>query len=436
MKRYIPAALLTGTVVFSGACEETTPTSTDSGLIPVSPTTVEVRIPFSDFGRDVNQWEGFGRVADLNTALLADEFDETLTARTVVRFGEYPEFVQVSDPTGVVVADSTLSFVGGRILARIDTLSVIGEGPFTLIAGALRGGRWDAASVNWENAVDSVGDVRGWPEQGAGPIDVLDTVLWDPAEGDSVVFEVDSATVNQWADTTDPSRGFRLEAMSEGGRLEVAGFLLDVDIVPSVRPDTVLSRPVGPLTTGFVYSPPPPTPDNEFRVGGAPSWRTTFGVALADTLFGPPELCDVFGCPFLLTSESVNFAALTLNSATSPPGFQPDDTLALDVRAVISEAALPKSPLSSSFAGLLGRPLPPEYFGDEADGQVTVAVTTFIQDLLRGETVVGSEAPSALSLLTPLEPLSLELLTFEGGGSENEPFLRLILTTRVGVPLR
>lgn len=436
LTRYIPVALLAASVILSAGCEETLPTATDPALIPVAPTTVEVRVNFSDFGRDVVQTPGFGRVGDLNTALVADQFDGVLDARTLVRFGGYPEFVQVSDPSGVVVTDSTLSFVGGTVLARIDTLSVVAEGPVVLIAGALRGGPWDHRSATWTHAVDTIANSSLWPEEGAGPVDILDTVVWDPTQGDSVVFQLDSATANAWADTTDLSQGLRIAAVEEGARIEFLGFLLNLDIVPSARPDTLLSRPVGPLTQSFVYSPPPAPPGSTFRVGGAPSWRTTFGVTLADTLNGPPELCEVFGCPFKLTPESVNFAAITFQSAPSPPGFQPDDTLSMDLRAVLNEDQLPKSPLSNSLAGILGIRVPPDYFGTEADGEVTVGITSFIQDLIRGETSRGDAAPQALSLLTPFEPLSLELLTFHGAGSDQEPVIRMILTTRVGVPLR
>lgn len=435
MKRTSPVGAVVAAVVLFGACDETSPTAADPGLLPVVPTTIEVRFPFADFGRDVRLTSGFGRVANLNSAIVASRFEEALDARTLVRFAPYPQAVSVANATGVVVTDSVLTFVGGRVVVRVDTTTAKSDGPVVLIAGQLRAGPWDPRSATWVSGVDTVAHRVPWVEAGAGPVTILDTVLWDPTASDTVVFTVDSATVNAWADTTDASRGLRLHTATDGTRLELTSVLLSVDLVPSVRPDTILERPVGILNQGFVYDPPPPPPGGEFRVGGAPSWRSTFAIELPDSLTGPPELCDAFGCPFELTSESVNFAALTLTSAPSPRGFQPDDSLTLDVRAVLSEPNLPKSPLGNSLAGQLGLRLPPSYFNGETRGSVTVGVTGFVQDLLRGETLAGDPAPRSVSLLTFLEPLSLEILTFEGPG-EAAPVLRMILTTRVGVPLR
>lgn len=436
-----PAALLAAAVVVSSGCDETSPTAADPSLLPVAPTTVEVRIPFSDFGHDVGKTPGYGRVSALNTALVANRFQGALDARALVRFADYPASVSVANDAGVVVTDTSLAFLRGRVVALIDTTNAVYDGPVTLVAEALNGGRWDSRSVSWDRAVDTVPDMRDWPEPGAGPAVAVDTAVWDPSSGDSIVFEVDSITVNAWADTTDAGRGLRVSAADAGTRLELSSVLLRLDVLPSVRPDTLLERPVDITSKGFVYDAGPPPPSaGEFRVGSAPSWRTTFGVQLADTLNGPPELCEAFGCPFLLTAESVNYAALTLTTAPSPPGFQPDDTLSLDVRAVLSEQELPKSPLSASLLGPssagFGVRIPPEYFEEGSSGTVSMGITSFIQDLLRGETPLGDPAPTTLALLTLFEPLSLEILTFEGAGTDEEPYLRMILTTRVGVPLR
>lgn len=417
------------------ACDETTPTATDPGLLPVAPTTVEVQIPFSVFGSNAQVFSGFGRVSQLNTALVANDFDGVLEARTLARFGIYPRSVSVPNESGVVVTDTMITYIGGRVVAIVDTLTAVVEEPPLIIAGALRD-EWHPPSAGWTLARDTVGDVLPWPEEGAGPVTFLDSARWDPAVGDTVMFDVDSATVNAWADTADGSRGLRLSSTASGVRLEFTSVLLNVDIRPSVNPDTVVERAVFTEDRTFVYQPPPAPTSGEFRVGGAPSWRTTFRVELPEFLEGPPELCEAAGCPFLLSSESVNQATLVLHSATSPPGFQPDDTLALDIRTVLSEDDLPKSPIGSSLAGLLGVSAPPEYFGDDPQGEMSIPITSFIQDRIRGTTPAGDPAPEVLTLLSIFEPLSLEIMSFRGPGQENEPTLKMILTTRVGVPLR
>ncbi len=433
--RYITAAAVLGAAVLSAACDETTPTATDPSLLPVAPTTVEVELPFSEFGSNTQVFTGFGRVSELNTALVANEFDGVLEARALVRFGTYPRTVSVADESGVVVTDTVLTFVGGRVVAIVDTLSAVLDEPPLLLAGALRD-EWHPPSAGWTLARDTVGDVLPWSEPGAGNVTFLDSATWDAAVGDTVMFDVDSATVNAWADTADGSRGLRLSSTAAGVRVEFTTVLLNVDIRPSVNPDTVVERTVATDDRTFVYEPPPPPTTGEFRLGGAPSWRTTFRVDLPAFLEGPPELCEAAGCPFQLSAESVNRATLVLRSATSPPGFQPDDTLALDVRTVLSEDDLPKSPIGSSLAGLLGVVAPPELFGDTPEGEISVPITSYIQDRVRGTTPIGDPTPEALVLLSIFEPLSVEIMSFQGPGQEEEPVLRMILTTRVGVPLR
>ena len=439
MNRYAAGVVLAALLVTLG-CGDLTPTSTDSSLLPVVPTTVEVRLPYSVFGADLQAIGGFGKEADLNTSLVAGEHQGVLNARAWARFAQFPTSASVADSNGVVVTDTMLTYVGGRVTAFIDTTTAVYGEPPVLAAAALTEA-WDPRSVTWMNAVDSVADVQPWSAPGGGAMNMLDAVVWDPAEGDTVVFTVDSAAVNAWADTTDGSRGLLISTGDAGVRLEFSLLSLNLDIRPSANRDTLLQRTIGVTARSFIYDPPPPDPQGEIRIGGTPSWRSMFRIALPDTLRGPEELCDAVGCPFELRAESVNFAALVLSSATSPPGFQPDDTLALDARAALSPDNLPKSPLggsllATSFVGLAGASVPPEFFGDDPEGELTVGITGFVQDLLRGETLAGDPAPTAISMLSVFEPLSLDLMTFAGPGDEREPFLRVILTTRVGVPLR
>jgi len=380
----LAAGFMLAAVLGTLACEDTTPTSTDSSLLPVTPITIEVRLPYSTFGADLELTEGFGREADLNTSLVAGEYQGVLNARALIRFAEFPTDVVLADSNGIVVTDSMPTYVGGRVTAFVDTITAVYDEPPLLVASALTEA-WDTESATWANAVDTVADVQPWSTPGGGAINVLDAVAWDPTEGDTIVFTVDSAAVNAWADTTDGSRGLLISTEDPGVRLELTFVSLVVDIRSSVNPDTLLERSIGTEARSFIYDPPPPDPQGEIRIGGAPSWRSTFRIAIPDTLNGPEELCEVVGCPFELRAESVNFAALVLHSATSPPGFQPDDTLAFDVRAALSEDNLPKSPLgtsllATSFVGLAGAAVPPEW---------------------------GDPAPTSISLLSIFEPLSL-----------------------------
>ena len=102
------------------------------------------------------------------------------------------------------------------------------------------------------------------------PVADLGTATWDPATGDSVLFTVDSATVNAWADTTDLSRGARIELFDVGPRLQMNGAILRLDVRPSLDPDTLVQLVVSTLDITFVYDPFPQPPPDGVRIGGRP----------------------------------------------------------------------------------------------------------------------------------------------------------------------
>ena len=139
-------------------------------------------------------------------ACLANAFAGTLNARTVVRYGAYPDEVSVRDTLGTTRPDNNLTFIGGRIVAFFDTIASTNDGPVTLALGGLQQ-EWDVSTVTWETAVDTINDNRSWDEAGAGPVADLGTIVWDPAEGDSVWFELDSAAIASMADTAGHESG-------------------------------------------------------------------------------------------------------------------------------------------------------------------------------------------------------------------------------------
>lgn len=427
---------MAGTLALSVAltgCGDELPTSTDEELIPVDARTVEVRIPYEEFGHDFRILGGFGSAVELNQGVLANDHLGALNARTVSRFGVYPAGTAVRDTTGTTVADSMLTFVGGRVVATMDTVRRP-DGPVTIRAGALQAS-WHPPSVGWELAVDTVGRQEAWPEPGGGPVADLGTATWDPAAGDTISFPVDSATVAAWGDTALASRGIRLRLETEGERVDVRQLDLHLDIRPSVNPDTLVSLRVADQDLTFIYDPIPPPPADGMRVGGVPAWRSIFRVELPETLNGPDRLCETLGCPFALNEGSVSFAALVVTTGSSPEAFRPRRSLALDVRPVLSPGRLPKAPLGRSLVGGPGRELTPGSFDDGAAEEITVPMTQYVRDLLRGETRGGQDVPSTLAFLSALEPLSLSFATFAGPGSDGAPYLRLILTEDDGVTL-
>ncbi len=417
------------------ACQEEITANLDGDLIPIEAVTVEVSLPFEDFAGGLEAWGGYGRAYELPRDIVAKGFQGSLDSRVLNSWVPYPVFSTVRDSLGVFRADSALTFVGGRIVARFDTLTSVREGPVTLSIGALQRD-WDFRSVAWDVAVDSVGDRQLWTEAGGGPVTPLGTAVWDPSAGDTAVFELDSAGVALWTDTARAAMGVRLESETDGTRLDLTNLSLFLTTRPSVNLDTLVELAVGARARTFVYQPVPEVPEGEIRVGGVPAWRTVLTMALPSTLDGIPGLCQVVQCPLTLTPESLISASLVLTTKSPPAAFQPRDSLRMDVRPVLEPSRLPKSPLGSSLVGLFGIQLTPEAFAEEAGTEVEIPLGPYIETLIAKNSGEDVEVPTTLALLSSFEPLSLYFAAFEGPDSPNRPELRLILTLSDGVRIR
>lgn len=414
-------------------CEEQLPVGPGNEALPGEPVTIEITLPWSSFASDLQVYGGYGAAVDLNQGVLANQFAGSLDARTLMRFNAYPAVATVRDTTGTNRPDSTLTYFSGRLVAFIDTIASNTTGPVDIAVGVLQN-EWDATTVSWTNAVDTINDQRAWPEPGGGPVLPVDTATWDPAAGDSVVFQLDSATVAAWSDPTDLSTGARFDLVDVGSRLQVNGAVLRLNARPSSNPDTIIELNGTTSTRTFIYSPFPDPPPDGVRIAGSPSWRTILDVAIPETIDGIPEFCAVVSCPHVLNPGEISFAALTLTSRMTETAFQPSDTIRLDVRPVLDRSAMPKSPLGPSLvAGVLGRPVGPAAFGASAGLEIEVPFTSFARDLLRGTDEAGNVAPNTLALLSIFEPISIAFASFEGPGSAAEPTLKLVLT--IGPPV-
>jgi hypothetical protein len=434
VRRNLIGSLLGLAVLGVLACEEQTPTSLDEDLLPPEPITLELHIPWEDFASNLEVIGGYGSPSELGSGVLANSFAGTLDARTLLRFGAYPTSVSVRDTLGTTRADSSLAFIGGRLVAYLDTLASTNEGPVLLSLGALQQ-EWDVRTVTWTTAVDTINDLRTWAEEGAGPVAPLGTVEWDPAMGDSVWFELDSVEIAAWADTSDASRGARIDLLTEGARIQIVTAVLRLNTRPSLNPDSTFFLVAPREEISFVYNPFPEPPPEGIRVGGAPAWRTVLDVRMPSQLTGPPELCAVVSCPVTLHATELNYAAIVFKTRRTEEAFQPTDTVAIDVRPVLSRGALPKAPLGRSLVGITGRLIAPELFGDEDGQDVEVPITVFAQALLLGTDDAGFEPPQTLALLSVFEPISIAFASFHGPGDENAPFLKLVVTIGRSVEL-
>ena len=417
------------------ACQEEIPTANKEDLIPVDPVTVEVRLPFAEFATNLRVFGGYGSPSELPYGVLANDYEGSLSARTLIEWWPFPTTAMVRDTTGTSRPDTSLVFVGGKMVVFVDTLSSQHEGPVELGIGTLTQ-PWHYASADWRVAVDTVGDRQPWEEEGAGPVLPMGTSVWDPTEADSVIFELDSTSVALWNDTTSAVQGVRIDALTEGVRLQAHTFRLHLTTRPSSNPDTLVDLVVQARWRTFVYEPLLEAPESGFRVGGVPAWRTVFDMDFPTVLDGPPELCQVVECPLALTPESVNAASLRLTTAPTQDGFRPSDTLRIDVREVLEPSRLPKSPLGISLGGLFGTRVPPVYFGDSTGSTVEIPMANYVINLIQADTVGGGDLSSTMALLSAFEPLSLPFASFFGPGSPHEPEMRLILTVGGQVEIR
>jgi len=424
----LTAFVAAAAVLAFASCTNDTATGLDDDLLPLRPRTIEVRLPWSQFGVGIDVIGGYGLVSETPSVVLADDYQGQLDARALAAF-RYPPDVSVDDTTGVVRIDTAYVPVGGRLLVRIDT---IGQEDFHIVAGLLLD-RWDRTSATWEVAVDSVTMSRLWEEPGAGPVVPVGSADWTPEMGDSLIVPIDSLAVATWADTSQAS-GLRLELETPGRLVRILELGLEVDARPSVNPDTLVAVETATGNVTFIYSPSPPDPSGGLRVGGVPAWRTVMRLNVPLVLDGPPELCAEVTCPFEIDPSRVNLAAIALTTTVPDAGFRPVDTLQLDARGILAPELLPKSPLGSSLAsgGVL---VPSEAFGGSTR-EVEIPVTSFVADLLRGETSTGGQPLTSLAIVDLFEPRSFPYATFAGPGQEGEPFLRMIVTTADTVEIR
>ena len=417
------------------ACQEELPTASREDLIPVEAASFEVVLPFEDFGSNLRVFGGFGSAAELPYAVLAHKYEGELESRALIGMRPYPLAATVTDSTGASRPDSSLVFVGGRLVAKFDTITSVFDGPVEVAMGALQNA-WHFGSASWRVAIDTIGDFQEWPEEGAGPVTPLASGTWDPAESDSVVFELDSAAVALWADTASAAQGFRLDALTEGLRLENSIVRLFLITRPSSNPDTLVDLLVQQRFRSFVYEPVLEAPVSEIRVGGVPAWRSVFDMDFPAALDGPQELCERVGCPLVLKAEMINSAYLSLTTGSTPAAFRPSDSLRVDIREILQPERLPKSPLGSPLSSGFGTAFPPEAFGEGAGTRVEIPLGRYVSDLIAAKSQPELVVPGTLVLLSPSEPLSLPFGTFFGAEGAEGPEIRLIITVGQGVEIR
>ena len=449
MKRYFTTctALTALVVVLLSACTEKNPTaSVDEFLGELNPRTVEVVLPFEEFTEGAQVLGGYGTVATMGRGVLANDF-QGLNSRVLLRFGTYPDSVRVFDPTtGIATFDKAHSIIGGRLVLFFDTIQGVNAGPADVVTAAIQQS-WDVRTANWDAAVDTAGQRTEWVQPGGGVTAPLGSGVFDRQFGrpesdtlpfnDSLSIAMDSAQIAAWADPTDASRGVLVSLDDPGRRIVLEGARLRLIIQPSLalaageaEPDTLIEESAFGGESTFIYDPLPGPPTEGLRVGGAPSWRTVLSLDVPRVLTGPAEVCAVLSCPFDLAGSDaqLGLAELVLTTRETLRAHALFDSLAVDLRTVVSPELLPKSPLGGQLAGSFGVLVQPNMFAEAAGAKVTFPITFLVNDLMFGDSLRLASTPTNIVFLSVIEPPSLGFASFHGPGSPDAPSLRLLLT--------
>ena len=417
-------------------CTDATPTSDDPGLIPLNPRTVELVLPFEEFGDSLQLLSGYASQAELTGALLARGWAGDLDAHTLVRFGPPADRIQVIPPGGSdTVPDLEYWPIEGRVVVTLDTIDAVGDRPFEINAEAIET-PWHVSSATWEHAIDTLGNTAPWPEPGGGPVTALAVDRWaGPRDGDAVFFFLDSLTVSRWFDQSRPENGLRITVTGPGSRLGVETVELVYLVRSSIHPDTIVELDALSSETTVVYSPEPQPLEGAFRIGGAPAHRAAVHFDLPEAVEGDTSTCEGAPCTIEILADRLVYAGLRLYShGTAPLGLQPLDSISIDMRPVLLPSRVRRSPLGPS-AQTIPKMVAPELFSPGSASMVELPVTRYLRELLT-DPPDGSDATSpVLMLLTTFEPWSLEHATFWGLGSDNEPTLRLVLSWTEGLGL-
>ena len=147
--------------VFLVGCENQLPVALGDQALPGEPVTIEITVPWSDFASNLEVFGGYGSPKDLGSGVLANQYEGTLDARTLMRFSRYPSLVVAVDSTGASRPDSVVTYASGRLVTYFDTVASTNTGPVTVSLGATQV-EWDATTTSWDFAIDTINDERAW----------------------------------------------------------------------------------------------------------------------------------------------------------------------------------------------------------------------------------------------------------------------------------
>lgn len=324
LRRYPWLAALPA-VAALGGCDNELLTTNDPGLVPGFET-LEAVLPAETFVTEIGAFAGFFDVRGVPFLVVANDFDGALTAHALLRFGPFPDSVRFAAPGEPIRTDTVFTYAAGSVVARVDSVGgVTGGAPVTLRLTELTQA-WDPATASWTHAVDSASRRVPWEVPGGTPGALLATATYAPAneaQGDSVVWQVDSLAVARMAEEDFP--GLLVTVEETGVRIELRpGTVLRTAIRPASKADTAIARSIPLAAQRFVFTPEAPSDPGAWSIGGVAATRLLFRVRLPETV---PCRSGTAACPasgsIPLREVSLNRATLVLEPEAVPGGFRP-----------------------------------------------------------------------------------------------------------------
>lgn len=407
-----------------GACGDEGPVGIES-LVPEDLIqTFEVVLDASRFLTVDTTIGDFVDLDDLDYLLVAEDFGGALDAHSLMRF-QVPVSFPVTGSSGSTVRDSAAVPFGGEIVVRIDSLRSVLAGPVRL-ALYRTGEAWDPSSATWDLRIDSGGVSEPWLVPGGTLAELVDSVTIVP--GDTVAtFQIDSATIASWADTTNMARGAVLVSETPGSRVQIDSLAFEVSARPSFGKDSVATESGDLAGRTLVMDPIPAPGGDRLFIGGAQAWRAYFRLQeRLDTItVQVPGVTPAM--TVTLGEATVNSAALILEPVEAPAGFVLSDTLQFIGVPVFGAGNIPlaRAPVGSAFVG------PIRVTADELaapDATIEVDLSTVLRNLTVARPDDDSESAVAFALLGFQDRQNFGLAAFGGSGSAAAPRLRLILS--------
>jgi hypothetical protein len=398
-----------------GACENEIPTATGPDLFPggVSPTTLVAEFTGTDLILRQEAHAGFGDPRLTPFLIVADRFEEDLSANAIARFRGFPDSISYVS-SGATVRDEVGSFVGGRVLVEVDRRASQPVETSRLFLRELTQ-PWDSASVTWTHAVDRPGEQVPWAQPGAANGPFLAENFWfpsDTATHDTVVWHLDSLTVDRLRQEDHPGVLVTLDRL--GARLKLSGLTVALDVRPAGNPDTVVEFRTMEGAQTFIYTPAEPEDAAVLNSGGLRGNRSILTLDLEQEV----EACPAGGgaCTLLPLSEvTLNRAQLVFDPVPVPGGHRPLVAPRVQLRRIAEPELGRFAPLGTVVAS---DTISGSAFTEGSDREFALDMTNAVlQYIAEGEDEVS------LGVLTAFEVPDLGLVWFE-----RSPRLRVIYT--------